>query len=123
MHYFLPCYFDLIWSPDDSQQSKDMKSAYAITNALVIMIFGTASTMIGGYVSDVYEEKGYLMTKAYVCIISGLVGTVFFSLCTLVQIGTPGGFAFSMTMLALENLSSENFVAPSMNMVVRIIKP
>ena len=61
------------------------------------------------------------MTKAYICIVSGILGSVFFSLCTLVQIQTTGGFAFSICMLALEYLCAENWIAPAITMLMNTI--
>ena len=61
------------------------------------------------------------MTKSYICLFSGLFGSVFFSLCTLVQIESGVGFAFSMTMLALEYLCAENWIAPAITMLLNTI--
>lgn len=119
--YFMPKYFGLIWSPDDSQTSKDFKTAYSISNAFVVSVFGFTSAIIGGIIGDKGEQKGILMTKAYICIFSGLSGSLFFALCTLIQIETSGGFALSITMLALEYLSAENWIAPAITMLINTI--
>ena len=119
--YFMPKYFGLIWSPDDSEQSQNLKTAYAICNAFVVSVFGFASALIGGYVGDIFETKGILMTKAYICIFSGFFGSIFFALCTLIQIRTVYGFAFSMCMLALEYLTAENWIAPAITMLINTI--
>lgn len=113
--FFLPKYFNLIW-PDP-----DFKTAYAVCNAVVVSFFGLCSALMGGYIGDIFENKGYLMTKAYICIVSGLLGSVFFSLCTLVQIKSGWGFAFSIAMLALEYLSAENWIAPAITMLMNTI--
>lgn len=119
----MPKYFSLIWSPDDSEQSRSLKTAYSVGNAFVVSFFGFASAIIGGYVGDKYETKGILMTKAYICMFSGVTGSVFFALCSLIQIRTPGGFAFSICMLALEYLCAENWIAPAITMLINTISP
>lgn len=75
--FFMPKYFIGIWG-------KDYTTAYAVCNATVVSIFGLSSSLIGGYVGDILETKGILMTKAYICVFSAIFGSVFFSLCTLI---------------------------------------
>lgn len=87
----------------------------------MVSVFGLCSSLVGGYVGDIFEAKGILMTKSYICLFSGLFGSVFFSLCTLVQIESGVGFAFSMTMLALEYLCAENWIAPAITMLLNTI--
>ena len=74
--FFMPKYFNGIWP--------NLSNAYAISNAFVVSFFGLASSLIGGYVGDIFETKGILMTKAYICIFSGIFGTLFFCLCSLI---------------------------------------
>lgn len=120
----MPKYFGLIWSPDDSETSQNFKTAYAICNAFVVSCFGFASAIIGGYVGDIFEtKKGILMTKAYICIFSGFFGSIFFALCSLIQIKTTGGFAFAICMLAMEYLTAENWIAPAITMLINTISP
>lgn len=77
--YYLPKYFNLIWGDEYT-------SAYSISNAFVVSIFGLCSALIGGYAGDIFENRGIAMTKAYICIFSALSGGLFFALCTLIQI-------------------------------------
>jgi hypothetical protein len=119
--FFMPKFFTYIWSPDTSDTSKKFKTAYAISNAFVVSMFGFASSIIGGIVGDKGEQRGILMTKAYICIFSAVFGSIFFTLCTLIQIPTAGGFAFSISMLALEYLTAENWIAPAITMLVNTI--
>ena len=44
---------------------------YAMANAAALSIFGFASSLLGGLISDAFEKKN-LMTKAWVCIIGSL---------------------------------------------------
>lgn len=119
--FFLPKFFGLIWSPDESERSENFRTAYAISNAFVVSMFGFASSIIGGIIGDKGEQRGILMTKAYICIFSAIFGSIFFALCVLIQIPTAGGFAFSISMLALEYLSAENWIAPAITMLVNVI--
>lgn len=119
--YFMPKYFDSIWSPDESEESKAYKNAYAICNAFVVSVFGFASATIGGFVGDIFENKGILMTKAYICVFSGIFGSVFFALCSLIQIKSAFGFGFAISMLALEYLCAENWIAPAITMLINTI--
>lgn len=111
--YYLPKYFNLIWG-------NDFTNAYSISNAFVVSIFGLCSALIGGWVGDIFEKRT-VMAKAYICIFSAIGGSIFFCLCTLVQIKTSGGFAFSICMLALEYLSAENWIAPAITMMMSTI--
>ena len=63
------------------------------------------------------------MTKAYICIFSGIFGSVFFALTTLIQMNSTGGFAFAISMLALEYLTAENWIAPAITMLINTISP
>lgn len=82
-------------------------------------MFGLLSALTGGYVSDKYENQGYLMTKPYVCIMSGFTGSIFFALVTLVQ----SDFWFSLYMLALEYFFAENWIAPAITMIMNTVAP
>ena len=54
----MPAYFGKVY-PEYSDQ-------YSILNAFVVSIGGFASSLIGGKISDYYENRNF-MTKAYVC--------------------------------------------------------
>jgi len=59
------------------------------------------------------------MTKPYVCIFSGLIGSIFFALVTIIQTN----FWFSLSMLALEYLAAENWIAPAITMIMNTVAP
>lgn len=76
--YFLPRYFNLIWA------GEEYVTMFSISYAFVMSIFGFCSQMLGGYIGDIYESKGIVMTKAYICLFSGVFGSIFFCLMTLI---------------------------------------
>jgi len=59
------------------------------------------------------------MGKAYICILSALLGIPTIALCTLVQ----SSFWFSLGMLGLEYLFAESWLGPSITMVINTISP
>jgi hypothetical protein len=59
------------------------------------------------------------MGKAYICIISAVLGIPTIALCTLVQ----SSFWFSLGMLGLEYLFAESWLGPSITMVINTISP
>jgi len=60
------------------------KDQYSIANAFVVSLCGMTSSLSGGYFSDVYEKKGILMTKAYICVLSAVLGIPTIAMCCLV---------------------------------------
>ena len=73
--FYMPSYFLGVYP--------DHKDAYTYGNAFVVSACGFLSSILGGMASDHYEKKGYLKTKATICIMSGLLGIPFIALCTL----------------------------------------
>ena len=57
---------------------------YAVGNAFAVSACGLFSSISGGYIADVYEKKNVLMSKAYICLASAVLGSITFSLVTLV---------------------------------------
>ena len=82
------------------------KEDYGVANAFVVSLCCLFSSVFGGYISDYYEKKGLLLTKAYVCIISAFLGIITFSMCTLIQ----SSFWFSIIMLGLEYAVAEAWI-------------
>jgi len=80
---------------------------------------GMASSLSGGYFSDYYEKKGILMTKAYICVLSAVLGIPTIAMCCLVQ----NNFWFSMTSLGLEYLFAESWLSPCITMMMNTVAP
>ena len=80
---------------------------------------GLTSSLSGAYIADRWENSGNYMGKAYVCILSALLGIPTIALCTLVQ----SNFWFSLSMLGLEYLFAESWLGPSITMVINTISP
>jgi MFS family permease len=95
----------------------DYKLEYSIGNAVIVSACGFSSSIIGGYVSDKYEQKGIYMIKAYVCIFSGIFGIPTIMGCTLIR----SNFWISISSLALEYLVAECWGAPNVTMILNTI--
>lgn len=74
--FFMPKYFGTVYPT--------YKDQYSIANAFVVSLCGMTSSLSGGYFSDVYEKKGFLMTKAYICVLSAVLGIPTIAMCCLV---------------------------------------
>lgn len=86
-------------------------------NAAVVSICGLASSVGGGLISDYFDRKGYLMSKAMVCFIGTALGIPTILLCVLVQ----SNFWLSMTGLALEYLVAECWIGPTITMILGVV--
>jgi hypothetical protein len=80
---------------------------------------GLVSSLGGAYLADRWERSGNYMGKAYICILSALLGIPTIGLCTLVQ----SSFWFSLAMLGAEYLVAESWLGPSITMVINTISP
>jgi MFS family permease len=80
---------------------------------------GLTSSLGGAYLADRWEKNGNYMGKAYICILSAVLGIPTIALCTLVQ----SSFWFSLGMLGLEYLFAESWLGPSITMVINTISP
>jgi nitrate/nitrite transporter NarK len=58
------------------------KNEYAMMNALSLGLFGLISSLLGGIISDKYEEKN-LMAKSLVCAIGSFVAFPLTAMCCL----------------------------------------
>lgn len=72
----MPKYFGTVYS--------SKKDTYGIANAFVVSMCGLVSSLAGGILSDKYEKKGYLMTKAYICVFSAVLGIPTIGMCCLI---------------------------------------
>lgn len=61
----------------------DYSTEYAVLNAFVVAFCGLISSLVGAYVSDYFENKGYYMSKTLVCLFAGLAGIPTIALCCL----------------------------------------
>jgi len=109
--FFMPKYFGSVYPT--------FKSQYSIANAFVVSMCGMVSSLTGGYLSDAYEKKGIMMTKAYVCIGSAVLGIPTIGFCCLYQ----SGFWVSMVSLGLEYLFAESWLSPCITMVLNTVSP
>lgn len=109
--FYMPSYF-LQNFPDD-------KNLYSALNAVVVSLCGFTSALVGGLISDYYEQKGIFMTKAYVCIGGSLLGVPTILLCCL----SNKNFPLALTGLALEYLVAESWIGPAITMVLNTISP
>jgi len=93
------------------------KSAlFGVLNAVVILVGGLTSSIVAGYISDKYEVENF-KTKSYVCTALSALGFPMFCVIFL----THGNFYFSMSMLFLENLLCEGWMAPCIAMIQTVI--
>lgn len=109
--FFMPSYF-LQNFPDD-------KNLYSALNAVVVSLCGFCSALFGGLISDYFEQKGFYMTKAYVCIGGSLLGVPTILLCCL----SNTNFSLALTGLALEYFVAESWIGPAITMVLNTISP
>ena len=72
--FYKPLFFANIY-PDNVDQ-------FAIGNALCYLFFAAPGALLGGYLSDKYEDKNP-MAKAYICSGSTALALPFISLCFL----------------------------------------
>lgn len=94
------------------------KSAqFGVLNALVILIGGLSSSLIAGHISDTYESY-YPRTKSYICMLLSLMGFPMFCLIFLIH----SNFYICMTLLFLENLLCEGWMAPCIAMIQSVIE-
>ena len=90
----------------------DKDSLFGILNGLSVMIGGFSSQIIAAQISDRYEKQ-IPKIKPYVCIVMSLLGAITCSLCFLINYN----FYFSMSMLFLEYLCGEGWMAPAVAMI------
>lgn len=109
--FYMPKYFGSVYP--------SYKDTYGIANAFVVSMCGLVSSLTGGKLSDVYEQKGFLMTKAYICVFSALLGIPTICMCCLFQ----NSFWFSMVSLGLEYLFAESWLSPCITMLLNTISP
>jgi predicted MFS family arabinose efflux permease len=88
------------------------KSTFAVTNALSLAIGGLVSSLLGGILSDHFENKN-LMSKAYICMISSLMAFPLTALCCLNQ----KSFYFSMGAITCKTFMSAAFTSPAITMM------
>jgi MFS family permease len=101
----------------------DKKDLYSVLNAAVVALCGFTSSILGGYLSDFFENKGFNYAKALVCIIGTGLGIPTILMCTLSQERTTKGFSIAMLGLALEYLVAESWIGCAITMVVNTISP
>lgn len=97
----------------------DKKNQYSIANAFVVSMCGLVSSLTGGILSDKLEQKGYLMSKAYICVVSAVLGIPTIMMCCLLQ----NNFWLSMAGLGLEYLVAECWLSPCITMLLNTISP
>lgn len=90
----------------------DKAKIFGTTNAIAVLVGGFTSNIIGGYISDKYDNVNY-RTKSYVGLWMSLLGAPFSAVCFL----TSFSFSFSMAMLFLVYLVCEGWMAPNMSMI------
>lgn len=73
--FFMPNYFTHNW-PEE-------KDTYSALNAVVVSLCGFTSALLGGIISDRFTQKGFHMTKAWVCIGGSLLGIPTILMCCL----------------------------------------
>ena len=88
------------------------KSEYAIANALALAIFGFASSITGGIISDQFEKKN-LMSKAYICMFGSALAFPFVAISTCYQ----ASFWLSFWMIAMKILVSGSWTSPCLTMM------
>ena len=116
--YFGSVYPDVI-DPETNEVITPYSDYYFALNAIIVSICGLCSALGGGILSDKYEKKGILMTKAYVCIIAGIGGIPTSCICLLIN----NNFWISITFLGLEYLVAECWFAPAIAMILNTISP
>lgn len=94
----------------------DQPKLFGTVNAVALLFGGFTSNIIGGYISDKYDNVNY-RTKSYVGMWMSLLGAPITAACFL----TEFSFAFSMTMLFCCYLVCEGWMAPNMSMIQTVI--
>ena len=101
---YLPVFFQKVYP--------HFKSEYAFANALALAVFGFASSLFGGIVSDIFEKKN-LMSKAYICMIGSALAFPFIAMSTCYQ----KSFWLSIFFVAMKILVSGSWTSPCMTMM------
>lgn len=119
----MPKFFGAVYpdeiDPDTKEVITPYSSYYFALNAIIVSLMGLCSALGGGHISDKYEKKGNLMTKAYVCIVAGIGGIPTSCVCLLMT----NNFWVSITFLGLEYLVAESWFAPAIAMILNTISP
>ena len=116
--YFKENYPNVV-DPVANEVTTNYSNYYFALNAFIVSCMGLISATVGGILSDKYEKKGYLMTKAYVCIAAGIGGIPTSCICLLLN----NNFWVSITFLGLEYLVAESWFAPAIAMILNTISP
>lgn len=96
-----------------------MKTEYSILNGLVQGVGGFISTIGCGVLADVLEKKS-LMAKSWIVIIGCLIGIPCMAGACLFR---DTNFYVSLAFLGLKFLMTEGFMAPTITMMQRTVKP
>ena len=104
MAFYKPLYFAKVYP--------NYVDEFSIGNAFIYVVIATSSALIGGLLSDKYEEKSYRI-KSYLCMASGLLACPALVACCTFQ----DNFWFSLEMSALHYVFSELFIAPGVTML------
>ena len=86
--------------------------AFGVINALVILVGGLSSSIIGGRISDAYEEVNF-RTKSYVAATMSILAVPLFCALFLMH----SSFYVAIAFLFLENLLCEGWMAPCIAMI------
>ena len=108
--YYLPAFMQQVYPA--------FKTQFGLYYALIVAGGGFLATLIGGLISDKYEQKNR-MTKALVCLVGSVLAIPTLSASVL----TTTSFKFSMAAFALKTLVSENWVAPAVTMMQATVAP
>lgn len=92
-------------------------SQYATMSALSVLIGGFSSNMIGGYISDKFDNK-YYKTKSYIAVFMSLIAVPLLACCYLFTFN----FYFSMFWYFMEFLLSEGWMSPNIAMIQTVIE-
>ena len=95
----------------------DDPKLFGTINAIAVLVGGFTSNIVGGYISDKYDNVNY-RTKSYVGMWMSLLGAPVSAVCFL----TSFSFWFSMTMLFLVYIVCEGWMAPNMSMIQTMIE-
>jgi len=118
----MPKYFGAVYPDVTDPETGEVTSYtdyYFALNAIIVSLMGFCSAFGGGLISDKFEKKGILMTKAYVCLFAGIAGIPTAAICLLVN----NNFWISITFLGLEYLVAECWFAPAIAIVLNTISP
>ena len=106
---YLPVFFAKVYPQFSSQ--------YALISAFSIMIFGFASVMLGGQISEKYEKHNK-MTNAYICIFGCLISLPCLSIATLFQ----NNFWMSVALSSFSILVSGSYFSPAISMMQNTVQ-